>query len=1308
MVKTGKLRSGTAQKLKRWKKGHSSDSNPEASRHRQAARSRFFSRPSEKSGLTVDALKLHNEMEGGAGDDNEEGVAMEGANQEALSVRSGASYLSGVSDCSNVSFRKVQRYWDSNSAAHKEICAVLAAVTEVIRSQGGKETETEYFAALMTTLEAVDSSESLAAVAYLLNLVIKRVPVAVLKSRFSETAKALLDVMSSQANEDGSSALRWVLLCLAQLLKKQDVSVWSFPSTLQAYHGILSFTVHTKPKVRKAAQQGVCSVLRGSDFLFGDASPTHHPAAMATAKFCCKEIEQAGGSKEDTTTLHVLSLLRELLGCFPVSAVKSCCETLLRVMTLSHPLVTAGAMQAFHQLFNTQTSKTSLTPELNAQIITALYDYLPSENDLQPLLAWLTVMEKAHTHLASLQSSLCVSHLPRFFSVAMSCLLSTHLKVVSTATQAMKTLLEVCVSPLMSEMGQVLPSATAGNPAHITKMFRCVEEGLSYRFHASWPFVLQLLGCFYRTAGRQANTIMAKSLLSLAELRGTPRFPYGGELDLALGGAVETMGPEAVLKAIPLLITGHMDDLEFPRSWLVPVIRDHVKHTQLAFFTSYFLPLANTLKIRAEELEQSGQKLESKVYDTLQQQIWTMLPGFCQSPTDVAAAFPSLARTLGSALNERPHLRLPILQSIRTLIRTANAAEEKVVIGRFSKNFLPILFNVFTQHTPGEEPAPYRPAVLDTIRVYLTVTEPTMVSTFLQKATEKLNAADSSEFTRLAVMDLVVAMAPCVDEETMTHTYDLIQPYLQSKEASVQKKAYRVLEEMCGGVEPEQGTNPEQGAPQSANQGASQRFVLNNLPRLQEALLNSLKTAASPAKRPRLKCLIHIVKQLKEEHKDFIVSLLPEVIICTKEVSLGARKNAMALLVEMATAFTRFYGNQKDALEQFLSLVYVGLTGTVTMMTCTVLALSRLVFHYRECIESSTLQQLLYNVCVLLACRTRQILKGALGFLKVMLFVLDNKTLAGHLPVMMEAIGNIKDDMRRHFRATLKSIFTKLIRKFGYELVRDMLPEEHHKVLANIRKVEARSKRKKAVQDEEEESDSDADAPKPKGDSIEDILAESDSDMSDAEESKKSKTKKKAEPKNKKRGGAWLKEGLSDEPLNFLDQTASQRVLATNPEARARKKDHGFKVTSDGRLVIDDEEDTKKKSNKAAPDAELEDVLEEAGIKKKSHKRRAEEDLDDDDGMMDVESQPKYKAGGAGIHRPLGARQESGVDYRAKKGKGDVKRKGKEDPYAYIPLKKAQLNRRKRAKLQGQFKGMVRGAHKGALSAKRMKNKRRA
>lgn len=41
-----------------------------------------------------------------------------------------------------------------------------------------------------------------------------------------------------------------VLSCLAILLRKQDLEAWGYPITLQVYHGLLSFTVHAKPKVR--------------------------------------------------------------------------------------------------------------------------------------------------------------------------------------------------------------------------------------------------------------------------------------------------------------------------------------------------------------------------------------------------------------------------------------------------------------------------------------------------------------------------------------------------------------------------------------------------------------------------------------------------------------------------------------------------------------------------------------------------------------------------------------------------------------------------------------------------------------------------------------------------------------------------------------------------------------------------------------------------------------------------------------------------------------------------------------------------
>ncbi|XP_004409533.1 PREDICTED: RRP12-like protein isoform X2 [Odobenus rosmarus divergens] len=1239
MGRSGKLPSGVSAKLKRWKKGHSSDSNPAICRHRQAARSRFFSRPSGKSDLTVDAVKLHNELQSGSlrlGKSEAPETAMEEEVAPALTEESSGTFLSGLSDCTNVTFSKVQRFWESNSAAHKEICAVLAAVTEVIRSQGGKETETEYFAAL-------------------------------------------------------------VLSCLATLLRKQDLEAWSYPVTLQVYHGLLSFTVHPKPKIRKAAQHGVCSVLKGSEFMFGERAPAHHPAAISTAKFCILEIEKSGGSKEATTTLHILTLLKDLLPCFPEGLVKSCSETLLRVMTLSHVLVTACAMQAFHSLFHAKPSLGTLSAELNAQIITALYDYVPSENDLQPLLAWLKVMEKAHINLVRLQRDLGLGHLPRFFGAATTCLLSSHSQVVTAATQSLQELLKECVAPHMASIGSVTSSAS-GPAQYISKMFRAVEEGLTYKFHAAWSSVLQLLCVFFQVCGRQAHPVMKKCLQSLCDLRLSPHFPHTAALDQAVGAAVASMGPEVVLEAVPLEIDGSEENLDFPRSWLLPVIRDHVREARLGFFTTYFLPLATTLKSKAMDLAQAGRTVESKIYDTLQWQIWTLLPGFCTRPTDVAASFKGLARTLGTAISERADLRVTVCQALRTLITKGCEAEaDRVEVSRFAKNFLPILFNLYGQPVgAGDTPAPRR-AVLETVKTYLTITEPQLVNSFLEKASEKVLDSASSDFTRLSVLDLVVALAPHADEAAISKLYLTIRPYLESKAHGVQKKAYRVLEEVC-----------------ASPQGPGARFVQSHLDDLKTTMLDSLRSTSSPAKRPRLKCLIHIVKKLSAEHEEFITALVPEVILCTKEVSVGARKNAFALLVEMGHAFLRFGPNQEEALQRYLVLIYPGLVGPVTMVSCSILALTHLLFEFKGLMGTSTVEQLLENVCLLLASRTRDVVKSALGFIKVAGVVMDVAHLAKHVPLVMEAIGKLSDDMRRHFRMKLRNLFTKFIRKFGFELVKGLLPEGYHKVLTNIRKAEARAKRHRALnqaamgegQQEEEEEPAQG-----KGDSIEEILADSEEEEEEGEEEERSQAKEHRRLA-RQRSQAWLKEGGGDEPLNFLDPKVAQRVLATQPgPGRGKKKDHGFKVSADGRLIIREEEEgdaaaakTEEEEGTKGEDEEMADLMEDMGVRSKKHQKLKHQKEADDE---ELEMPPQYQAGGSGIHRPVAKKATPGAEYKAKKAKGDVKKKGRLDPYAYIPLNRTKLNCRKKVKLQGQFKGLVRAAQRGSQVGHKLRRKDR-
>ncbi|XP_063291043.1 RRP12-like protein isoform X1 [Pelobates fuscus] len=1290
MGKSGKLRSGAAGKVKRWKKGHSSQSNPEARRHREAARSRFFSRPSGKSDLTVDALKLHNDLQSGSlpmpqkpGGTQE---YMEDENEMAITEKSGVSFLSGLSDCTNLTFGKVQRYWESNSAAHKEICAVLAAVTEVIRSQGGKETETEYFAALMTTLEAVDTPESLAAVAYLLHLVLRRVPGPVLIKKFSDTSKALMDILATQANSGGSSVGRWIVSCLSVLLRKQELSAWSYPSTLQVYHGVLSFTVHAKPKIRKAAQLGICSVLKGSEFMFSESAPSYHPAAPSTAKFCIQEIEKSGGSKEATTTLHMLALLKDLLPCFPVTVTKTCCETLLKVMTLNNVLITACAMQAFHSLFNSNSLPSSLTPELNAQIITALFDYLPNENDLQPLLAWLAVMEKAHINLSRLHSELCLGHLPRLFSTAMNCFLSPHGQVVSAAAKSLKSLLSECVAPNSSSIESVSSSPATGSAMHLCKMFKVVEDGLSYKFHASWPYVLQLLQTFFEAAGRSCHPFMKQSLQTLADLRVSAHFPYTADLDRAVGAAVESMGPEVVLKAIPLQIDGTEDLSDFPRSWLIPVIRDHVKNTELGYFTRYFLPLAVNVKNRAIELSQAQRNLEAKICETLQWQIWTMLPGFCTKPTDITTSFKGIARTLGMAINDRPDLRLTVCQAVRTLISKGCEEEaDKAEVGRFAKNFLPILFNVYSQPPGAGEGAATKLPILDTVKAYLTITDQQMVHSFLDKACSKLTEAETTEAMRLYMLDLIVAMVPYAEEASMTNVYQTILPYLEEKNHSVQKKAYRVLEEICAGERP-----------------PCKDFVDKNLEDLKKTLLGSLKSASSPAKRPRLKCLIHIVKQLGVDHEEFMTSIIPEVMICTREMSVGARKNAYTLLAEIGHAFLRFRDDPRDAMESYLAVVYAGLAGSVTMISCAVFTLTRLLFEFKEQMGVDIIEHLLQNVCLLLISKTREIVKAALGFIKVIIFIMDIKVLSKQLQMMIEAIGNINKDMRRHFRVKLRNIFTKFIRKFGFDVVKNMLPEEYHKVLVNIRKAEAKNKKQKALKQDSSQGEEDDKEAKIKGDSIDDLLADTDD-----EDDEKERPRKQQKKQTKQKSHAWLKEGEQDEPLNFLDPNAAQRVLATRPDVKGAKLKHDFKTTSDGRLIIPDDEAEEEKS-KVNVDEEMADLMQEVGLRTKKAQKKRFREVDYDDDEYAVGSSSQYKAGGSGIHRPFSKKPEIGTHYKSKKGKGDVKQKGKHDPYAYIPLNKATLNRRKKAKIQGQFKGFVKAAQRGAQTGRKKRKERKA
>ncbi len=57
------------------------------------------------------------------------------------------------------------------------------------------------------------------------------------------------------------------------------------------------------------------------------------------------------------------------------------------------------------------------------------------------------------------------------------------------------------------------------------------------------------------------------------------------------------------------------------------------------------------------------------------------------------------------------------------------------------------------------------------------------------------------------------------------------------------------------------------------------------------------------------------------------------------------------------------------------------------------------------------------------------------------------------------------------------------------------------------------------------------------------------------------------------------------------------------------------------------------------------------------------------------------------------------------KAKGDVKKKGKPDPFAYVPLLRQKLNKRKEVKLRGQFSGLLQKAKRGSVAGTKQRRK---
>ncbi|KAK3697309.1 pre-rRNA processing protein [Vermiconidia calcicola] len=1113
----------------------------------------------------------------------------------------------------------------------QQTAVVLSAIEDTLRSQKSEPSPTAYFAALLSLLgqfisnsKSIVNKEGANAVVYLLDLVTSHVPAPLLRSKFPQILESLAPALTHPEAE--APLLRASIGCLESLLVAQDSQAWTLPQSQSsprgAVGGLLALAMDQRPKVRKRAQDALTNVLKHPP-----PSPSlDHPAADMCAESVLRslqtEAEQASSKRKkhkrqdqedhDPKLMHALQLVKNIASAengWPSKKIDALCEVLLSISRSSNEFLTMAAFEVFEIIF------VGLADEVSSaklpKLLDAIAELQPSQNDSQLLPPWVAVLSRGYDVSGQIEPEETFQKLPDLFNTISAFLVSSSHNVRVSASESLISLLHTCVPDT------VLLEPSIMDDKVLERLSRTLQDLLSVKFQTAWMEVFNVLSAAFEVLRWQSHPLLDGIVKSIGDMRSSDSFTGKKEADAVLGAAIRAMGPDNVLSILPLNLAKPVRG-QPGRAWLLPLMRGSVSNTRLAHFRSELVPLSETMFQRVLNHGEAEKTMDIKIFETVVAQVWACFPGYCELPLDLREAFDqTFAELLSNLLYQQPHLRTDICKALQSLVDTNKAiaeleSEQNLIqqgrvtkskakqnlkhLAGFAGNILAVLFNVYSQTLPHN-----RGNLLQCINAYLSITpEQELMETFqrvvtmletsiaeqsqvlAEKPKQQLKQQPSSEQAKTkmppmshTLMDLIITISIYLPRQSFAGLFNMATNIVNNQEdAQLQKKAYKLI--------------PRLSESEIGRQALEERNE-----ELQRLLLTAADKASAPARRDRLDSIARIVPYLPVSDLHFVPSILSEVVISAKEVNEKARTAAFDLLVLMGEKMAEggTVVNSKvshmppDApsatasLEEYFTMVSAGLAGsTPHMVSASITALTRLLYEFRLQLKEETIADLVQTMDLFLTSNNREIVRSVLGFVKVCVISLPTELMLPRLQSLVPNLVGWSHEHKAHFKAKVKHIFERMIRRFGADVVERYTPESDRKLIANIRKT--RERRKKKKKDAGEDGKDDA-APDRRGkfESEYDEAVygsgsdnESGSDISDDEVLGRAAAKGQ---KAKQNGRQYIVED-DDEPLDLLDRRALAHVLSTKP-AKSRAAPDGTKKKAktdlDGKLVFNEKSD---------------------------------------------------------------------------------------------------------------------------------------
>lgn len=1189
---------------------------------------------------------------------------------------------------------------------------MLKAATKILQNEN-EVNPAGYFGAFQAMLDKsitnteVVNKETATSLVYLLDVVAPFVPQGILRSYFTRIVSSLAPALTLP--DADAPLLRPAIGCLATVLVAQNAAAWEQSQTQisprRALAGILRIALDHRPKVRRKAQEAITNVLRNPP-----PSPSvDHPAADMCAETALQSLSELAerasqgkkqrkgqSSENEPSLIHALQLTKTVAaasGGWPSKKIESLCELLLNISRSSNEFLTMASFEVFELIFEGMASDAASSAKL-PRLLEVISDLRPSQDDSQLLPPWIAVLSRGYDVSAQIEPEDTFAKLPDVFAMVSTFLASSSHNIRVSASECLISFMTNCIPP------EVILEPSVFDEKTLEKLAKSAIDLLSIKYQSAWMESFNVFAAMFENLRWRSYPLLAEIVKTIGDLRGSDAFTGKKKADEVLGKAIRAMGPENVLAILPLNIATQRPG-QPGRAWLLPILRDYVSNTNLRHFRTELVPLSEIMFQRVINHGKAEKTMEVKIFETVVQQIWALLPGYCDLPLDLTEAFDqTFAEMLATLLYEQVQLRADVCRALQTMVesnkavlefdgdddllrqsRVSKAAARRNLehLAGLSSNLLAVLFNVYSETLPH-----HRGYILQCINAYLSITPAPELEATFKKVTEMLEKTlgetvstekpkqgkpeDKMPPVSHTLMDLVITMSIYLPRESFSTLFAIAsQVVMKNDDPQLQKKAYKLI-------------------PRLAESEIGQAALLERNADLQLLLLSSAEQVSAPAKRDRLSAIATLIPVLSDDSLHFIPSILSEVVLACKEVNERARTTAFDVLVLMAERIIAAPGVQIDnskvpnmpddapavvaSLEEYLTMLSAGLAGSSPhMVSASITALTRVLYEFRESLSKETLDDLVQTLDLFLTSNNREIVRSVLGFVKVCVISLPKELMLPRLKSLIPNLMVWSHEHKAHFKAKVKHILERMIRKFGVDIVMKFCPEEDKKLITNIRKTKERSKRHaEAAKAAGDEGTKDGKRQSRFESEYDEAVADSDdesnaSDVSDDE----------VLGRNKQRSKTYIVEE-GDEPLDLLDRKSLANISSTKPsKQRLPKGKSRTKTDLDGKLLLggdDDGDDQMVLDTPAGEDSgigayvqaiEGRDAVKrgQKGRLKFSNKRnQSEMDLDDDD---DDEEPPRKNGNNdrGGQRSGRGGQGGRGGRGRGSSGRGGIARGGR-------------------------------------------------